>query len=299
MALNRTPTVALDWTEYPESDGEPMAETLLNQITMINGQFAARYLLERQGRTNVAVGGNQLIYYTEGNRRDHISTDIYIALDVPPGLRPTWMTWVERKFPDIVFEISSPSTQDVDVGRKVRLYERLGAQEYYVFDPQLAMQPVLRAYHRQGQQLAEVALSAGPGMRVFSPLLRTELVVVGNDLRIINPQTGKPLIVPDELQAAYNEATERLMQETAARREAEQRAANEAAARHVAEQARRDAEVRVISEATARREAEQAQREAEERAASEATARREAEAALHAALAELARRSAASDATEQ
>jgi len=281
MALNRTPTVALDWTEYPESDGEPMAETLLNQITMINGQFAARYLLERQGRTNVAVGGNQLIYYTEGNRRDHISTDIYIALDVPPGLRPTWMTWVERKFPDIVFEISSPSTQDVDVGRKVRLYERLGAQEYYVFDPQLAMQPVLRAYHRQGQQLAEVALSAGPGMRVFSPLLRTELVVVGNDLRIINPQTGQPLVVPDELRAAYNEALEKIVQEATARREAEERAASEALARRKAEQAQHKAE--------------QAQRLAEERAASEATARREAEAALQAALAELARRPSAAD----
>jgi len=55
---------------------------------MFNEQFAARRLLELQGRTNVAVGGNQFNYYTEGNRLDHISPDIYSALDVPPGGRP-------------------------------------------------------------------------------------------------------------------------------------------------------------------------------------------------------------------
>ena len=86
----KPPPIILDWSTYPEIDGEPMAETLRNQTTMINGQFAARHLLEQQGRTNVAVGGNQFIYYTEGNGLDRISPDMYIALDVPPGGRPKW-----------------------------------------------------------------------------------------------------------------------------------------------------------------------------------------------------------------
>ena len=218
-------TILLDWSTYPESDGEPMAETLRNQTTMINGQFAARHLLEQQGRTNVAVGGNQFIYYTEGNGLDHISPDMYIALDVPPGGRPKWQTWVEGKFPDIVFEISSPSTQDIDLGHKVVLYGRLGAKEYYVFDPQLAMRPALRAYRRQGARLVRVALSPGPELRVFSPLLHTDLVVREHDLRIINPQTGEPLLTPEE--------------EAAARRAAEQ-------AQHEAEQAQRAAEERAV-----------------------------------------------------
>jgi len=254
--LERTlPPIILDWSTYPEIDGEPMAETLRNQTTMINGQFAARRLLEQQGRTNVAVGGNQFIYYTEGNGHDHISPDIYIALDEPPGGRPKWQTWVEGKFPDIVFEISSPSTQDVDLGHKVLLYGRLGAKEYYIFDPQLAMRPALRAFRRQGARLVRVALSPGPELRVFSPLLHTDLVVREHDLRIIDPATGEPFLTPEE----------------------------EAVARRAAEQAQRAAEEQAVQEVAARYKAEQALQESDERAA-------RAEAALQAALAELARR---------
>ena len=103
------------------------------------------------------------------------------------------------------------------------LYGRLGAKEYYIFDPQLAMRPALRAYRRQGARLVRVGLSAGPELRVFSPLLHTDLVVREHDLRIINPQTGEPLLAPDEVQGAY-------LIEVAARHEAEGRAAHEATA---------------------------------------------------------------------
>ena len=85
------------------------------------------------------------------------------------------------------------------------------------------MQPPLRVYHRQVQKLVEAPLSVGPDSRVYSPLLRTILVVREHDLRIINPQTGEPLLAPDEVQGAY-------LIEVAARHEAEGRAAHEATA---------------------------------------------------------------------
>jgi Uma2 family endonuclease len=37
--------------------------------------------------------------------------------------------------PDVVFEVSSPSTKHVDIGRKRTLYERFGVSEYWMADP--------------------------------------------------------------------------------------------------------------------------------------------------------------------
>jgi len=250
----------IDWDTFPGSDGEPMAETVENAIQMVDLQFALRCLLETQGRVRVAVGGNQLMYYNQRNGRDHISPDVYVALDVTAGLRPTWKTWEEGKFPDIVFEITSPSTEDVDWGSKLELYTRLGAQEYYIYDPQQAMVPPLRAYTRQGETLTPLALL--PTGAVVSPLLGAELRPVGIYLRIIDPATGLPFRTADE------ERHDRIA--------AEEQVRLLAAERTTEEQARLAAEGRATLE-------EQARLAAEGRAA-------RAEAALRDALAKLADR---------
>ncbi len=224
----------IDWDTFSSSDGEPMAETVENAIQMVDLQFALRCLLETQGRVRVAVGGNQLMYDNQRNGRDHISPDVYVALDVAPGLRPTWRMWEEGKFPDIVFEITSPSTEDVDRGSKLELYTRLGAREYYIYDPQQVMVPPLRAYTRQGDTLAPLTLlSTGA---VVSPLLGAELRPVGIYLRVIDPATGLPFRTADEEQARIAEeqarlaAEERLALEGQARLAAEERTARAEAA---------------------------------------------------------------------
>jgi len=243
----------IDWDTFPGSDGEPMAETVENAIQMVDLQFALRCLLETQGRVRVAVGGNQLMYYNQRSGRDHISPDVYVALDVAPGLRPTWKTWEEGKFPDIVFEITSPSTEDVDWGSKLELYARLGAREYYIYDPQQAMVPPLRAYTRQDNTLAPLAfLSTGA---VVSPLLRTELRPVGIYLRIIDPATGLPFRTADEERRDRIAAESRAALEEQARLVAEERAA-------LGEQARLAAEERAALEEQGRLAAEAALRDA-------------------------------------
>jgi len=264
----------IDWDTFPGSDGEPMAETVENAIQMVDLQFALRCLLETQGRVRVAVGGNQLMYYNPRNGRDHISPDVYVALDVTPGLRPTWKTWEEGKFPDIVFEITSPSTEDVDRGSKLELYTRLGAQEYYIYDPQQAMVPPLRAYTRQGETLTPLALL--PTGAVVSPLLGAELRPVGIYLRIIDPATGLPFRTADE------ERRDRI---------AEERARIAAQGRANAAQGRANAEKRARIAVEERARLAEGRADAEERAriaVEERMAR--AEAALHDALAKLADR---------
>jgi hypothetical protein len=132
-------------------------------------------------------------------------------------------------------------------------YAALRVGEYYLYDPLQDLNPYLRGYRLVGSHYEPLPLHA-TGTGYYSEHLGTTLQVIGSWLRVIDPESGEPLLIPTELAAA--------------RREAEERAARQAEA--------------------ARRATEHAQREAG-RADREAGARRDAEAALAEALAELAR----------
>ena len=267
----------IDFSTFPESDGEPMAETYANALQMVDLQYSLRGLLARQGRARVAVGGNQFVYYNRHNGRENVSPDVYVVFDVASIPPPKWQTWVEGKFPDIVFEITSPSTQDVDLSAeprgKLRLYAAQGAREYYIYDPQQEMDPVFRGYElREGHVEPLPRLPSGG---IMSPLLGAELRPMdmgatdwrpaGTWLRVINPMSGQPIPIADEeqrdLQVARGELTEtreeltetreelttardHLTTEAQARRAAEDRAARAEAALQalLAEQAGRQAE---------------------------------------------------------
>ena len=237
----------VDLSTFPLSDGKPMAENFTNQIQMIGLQLAVRQLLEAQGRTNAAIGGNQFLYYNPDNKRDNLSPDVYVALDVEPGGREAWFTWKEGKAPDIVFEIASWSTWRKDVSTaprgKLTLYGQLGVREYYVYDPTALAPPQLRAFALQGDgdepRLEETRLLPNGG--VWSALLRAELrsawvsatewEPAGSYLRVIDPTTGAPIRVGDEVRQDYQAARaqviglqDRLTREEQARQDAEERA---------------------------------------------------------------------------
>ncbi len=206
---------------FPTSDDQPMAENLTNMLQMVDLIFAIEQWLTSQGQTRFAVGGNQFVYYNPRTKRDNLSPDVYVALDVTPGGRQSWLTWREGKFPDITFEIASPSTQDKDVSLgpkgKRRLYGRLGVQEYYVFDPGAetpdhpAHDPSLRAYRRDARgRLATTPLlpSGGVWSALLSAEVRPEYMAAtpvrpaGLFLRLIDPATDRPVrVAQDEVVA--------------------------------------------------------------------------------------------------
>jgi Uma2 family endonuclease len=266
----------IDFSTFPDSDGEPVAENARNLKQMTDLIFSLGVYLAPRRR--FVVGGNQFIYYNPRNGRDHISPDVYAALNVEPGMRQKWQTWLEGgKFPDAVFEITSESTAKEDLGPKVDLYARLGALEYYIYDPEQILQPPLRAYHRRGASLVSQPLP--PTASIYSAVLGAELRMVGEWLRIMDPATGNPVPVPEEDHVARLAAERALVAADAAR----------AAAQHEAEEARvRAEEARVQAEearvqATAARD--RARREEQGRLAAEDQVRR-----LQAALEELQRR---------
>jgi Uma2 family endonuclease len=255
MVLRMTPDI--DWSAFPESDGEPMAETFANEIQMFDLFWTLQILFYRQGRgRSTTVGGNQFIYYNPANGRDNISPDVYVAFDRAPFAPPKWQTWIEGKFPDIVFEITSPSTHNIDLseapdGKRTR-YARLGAKEYYIFDPQQETYPPFLGFELRGDRLEPLSLLASGG--IYSTLLEAELRPMpikegvlrptGKWLRVIDARTGEPIPVTDQLRQdleteqqaraeadrALIEAEQALIEAEQARVKAEERAARAEAA---------------------------------------------------------------------
>jgi Uma2 family endonuclease len=249
---------AIDFSTFPSDDGEPMAETEPHRKQMVYTLSNLDDLLV--DRPRVYVGGNMLMYYNQGFGRDHVSADVFVTFDVPRGVREKWETWNEQgRFADVVFEMTSESTYQEDLGKKRRLYARLGVQELYLYDPLQQVQPFFRAFRLIEGDLVE--LPAPVRGSYYSPLLGTELRVIGQWLRVMDPATGQPFPLPEEVKAA-------LQREIAARQAAEKEREREAIARQAAEERERQ-------EAIARQAAEERERqEAAARQAAEARAAR-------------------------
>ena len=66
--------------DYPTSDGKPMAETELHLNDQIDLIQTLKDYFEREPM--VYVGGNMLVFYEEGNRRKHLTPDVFVVRGV-------------------------------------------------------------------------------------------------------------------------------------------------------------------------------------------------------------------------
>jgi len=247
---------------YPERDGLPMAETGVH-VALIAYVFAMlRAFFEN--RPDVYVGANMFLYYHEGDPTKRVAPDLFVVFGTAKAERRIWKVWEEGRVPAVVFEFTSKSTWDEDLGTKKGLYEWLGVQEYFLFDPlREYLEPALQGFRLEGGVYRPIEPEEGPqGERQLSSRelglwLREEDGVLG----LYEQATGRKLLAPPELAEALREAEERL----------------------------RETEERLRAEAEARQEAEARWREAEERLRAEVAARQEVEERLQAVEAELAR----------
>ena len=79
------------------------------------------------------------IYFSSTQaRQDFRGPDFFTVLD-GDGDRPRkgWMVWEEGgRYPDVIVELLSPSTAEMDKGAKKQIYERVfRTPDYFVFDP--------------------------------------------------------------------------------------------------------------------------------------------------------------------
>jgi len=120
--------------DLPYDDGEPM-ETPRHREQM---QLLIDALqLHWAERTDYYIGGNMFIHYDPENKRHSRGPDVFLVLDVEQRERKSWVVWWEgMRFPDVIIELLSDSTREVDKGEKKALYARLfRTPEYYLYDP--------------------------------------------------------------------------------------------------------------------------------------------------------------------
>src|SRR5207249_381837 len=96
------------------------AETELHRILMIALIDMLTYWYEDE--PNVCVSGNLLMYYVRGDKRRHVSPDVFVAFGVPKRIRDYYLTWEEGKNPSTVIELTSSSTRKEDMHKKFMLY---------------------------------------------------------------------------------------------------------------------------------------------------------------------------------
>ncbi|HIK12166.1 MAG TPA: Uma2 family endonuclease [Oscillatoriaceae cyanobacterium M33_DOE_052] len=201
---------------YPSGDGEPMAETYDHVYAIISTlEVLKQYLTGRQA----TVLGNQFLYYSQGFPKLRVAPDVMVIFDVAPGGRDNYKIWSEGQVPVVIFEMTSPGTEDNDKSFKKNLYAQLGVKEYWLFDPKGEWIPEkLRGYRLRGEEIYE------PITDSRSEPLQLRLAVEDKLIGFYREDTGEKLLLPDELVAALDEKTAQLSQEIQARQEAEARA---------------------------------------------------------------------------
>ncbi len=155
-----------------------------------------------QNQPNVYVSGDLLIYYEQGNPQKSVAPDVFVVFGVPKRNRKIYQTWAERKTPDVVFEIASPSTYQKDEKEKPELYQRLDVQEYFQYDPtgNYLPQPLRgRTLDDNGkyQDIPTETLKDGTKF-LSSRLLGLELRLEKYQLRVFDPLTEEYLFTYSE-----------------------------------------------------------------------------------------------------
>src|SRR5258707_7998486 len=119
---------------YPTSSKKPMPETDWHRDLM--HMLIAILKIFYRAQPRLYVSGNLLLFYQRGNKRRHVSPDVFVVKGVAKGDRPNYLLWEEGKGPDIVIELTSSSTRKADLNKKFNLYQNtLKVKEYFLFDP--------------------------------------------------------------------------------------------------------------------------------------------------------------------
>jgi Uma2 family endonuclease len=236
MSRITKPPSFLDEIDYPTSARKPVPETDWHRDLM----FALIQTLTTfyAADPRVYVSGNLLVFYQPGNRRRHVSPDVFVVKGVAKHQRPNYLVWREGRSLDLAIELTSATTRREDCETKFALYrDVLQVKEYFQFDPfGDFLDPTLQGYRLRGGRYVPIKLVEG---RMPSRVLGLHLEPDGRDLRLWNPVTGERLpTVQETIQAkdielqakdielqakdeALREKDKALLQETENRRLAE------------------------------------------------------------------------------
>jgi Uma2 family endonuclease len=228
----------MSYVVYPDSDGQPIAESDATRNYLSYCVEALR--LYFQSRQRVYVSGNLFVYYEEGNNKLWIAPDVFVIFGVNSRDRRSYKSWQEGgKLPSFVLEITSFSTKKQDEVEKPQLYASLGVEEYFQYDPTSDyLNPQLRGARLLNGVYQPLPLQSrhntpfihsqvlGLDLQLQSPQqpLPLGLVPLPKELRFYDPQTGAKLLSRQEVEQAREQAERDRDEAERDRDEARQRA---------------------------------------------------------------------------
>jgi Uma2 family endonuclease len=145
---NLAENIELPTFELVYDDGEPL-ETNWHRIQMNLLIELVHQEMARRGITDYFAGGNMFVYYTLEQARVVAAQPtsypiryrgpdfIYISGVDGAASRNCWVVWEEGgRYPDVIIELLSPSTANIDKTEKKSIYERVfRTPDYFWYDP--------------------------------------------------------------------------------------------------------------------------------------------------------------------
>jgi Uma2 family endonuclease len=191
-------------------DGEPMDSARHRQqmtVLIESLEYAWRQ------RDDFYVGGNMFLYFseTQTRRNDFRGPDVFVVMNTTRRERKAWVVWEEGgQAPDVVIELLSESTEQVDRGDRMRIYARaLRVAEYFLYDPFSGVfegyeLDAVRAMYVRKQPDAHGRLHCERLGLYLAPVPSTLWSVEAPWLRWLDP-AGRVLELPSEAAAAEAE----------------------------------------------------------------------------------------------
>jgi Uma2 family endonuclease len=185
-------------------------------------------------RNNFYISGNTTVYYSaeQTRKRDFRGPDVFIVLNAEKRDRRSWTIWEEGgSYPNVVIELLSNSTAQVDRTTKKELYQNVWRlPEYYWFDPES-----LEFAGFRWANGSYVAIGADASGRLASEQLGLALGVYERKLRWFTTE-GELIPLPEEIERRETEKERQAKeQERQAKKKAQQLARQERQAKEEAE----------------------------------------------------------------
>lgn len=187
---------------YPESDGQPMGETethcdeMADLIAQLQDWF--------RDAADVHVGGNMFFYYVKGDPKSVFCPDVYVIRGSDKRRRRIYKMWEEGVAPSLIVELTSADTRRTDLVRKKELYQRLGVEDYFIYDPlEEYLRPSLQGFHLEGGRYRP--LQPDEEGALWSAVAGLKLRREDGHLRLIDPATRKRLLRIEEAQREARE----------------------------------------------------------------------------------------------
>ncbi|MDY6938297.1 MAG: Uma2 family endonuclease [Cyanobacteriota bacterium] len=144
MVLSQSPNAVI----FPPSDlesNEPPLESdrhlqqIILLLTCLQWWWRERPDAPESRRNNFYAAGNMTVYYSSRQLRNEQfrGPDFFVVLDTEYKERKSWVVWDEDgKYPNVIVEMLSDSTADIDRTQKKQIYQNtFRTPEYFWFDP--------------------------------------------------------------------------------------------------------------------------------------------------------------------